>query len=48
MEDVLRSLNAAQRTAMIHLGVASVPDNTFRGFDYAANLLNTYDDKNYT
>jgi hypothetical protein len=48
MDDVLLSLNSAHRTVRIHLGFGSLPDKTFRGFDYAANLLNTYDDKNYT
>lgn len=33
---------------MIHLGWGSLPDNTFRGMDYAANMLYYYDDKNYT
>ena len=32
----------------IHLGVGSLPDKTFRGFDYASNMMNVYDDKNYT
>lgn len=33
---------------MIHLGWASLPDKTFRGMDYASNMLYYYDDKNYT
>ena len=33
---------------MIHLGYGSLPDNTFRGHDYAANFVMVYDDKNYT
>jgi len=33
---------------MIHLGVGSVPDKLFRGFDYAANALYMYTDNNYT
>ena len=33
---------------MIHLGFGSLPDNTFRGVDYATNVLIFYDDKNYT
>jgi len=32
----------------IHLGWGSLPDNTFRGADYAANFVTFYDDKNYT
>jgi hypothetical protein len=33
---------------MIHIGIGSVPDKLFRGFDYAANFLFMYTDKNYT
>lgn len=33
---------------MIHLGWGSLPDNTFRGCDFAANFVTFYDDKNYT
>lgn len=33
---------------MIHLGYGSLPDNSFRGVDFAANTLIFYDDKNYT
>lgn len=33
---------------MLHLGWGSLPDKTFRGMDYASNMLYYYDDKNYT
>lgn len=33
---------------MIHLGWGSLPDKTFRGMDYASDMLHYYDDKNYT
>jgi len=46
--DVERMIQNANRTAMIHLGWGSLPDNTFRGADYAANFVTFYDDKNYT
>jgi hypothetical protein len=48
MHDVERLLTDTYRTAMIHLGVGSAPDNTFRGVDYSANDLIFYSDKNYT
>ena len=33
---------------MVHLGSASAIDGELRGYDYAANFLYSYDDKNYT
>ena len=47
-DDVYNFLNSVDRTAMIHLGWGSLPDRSFRGYDYAANILYAYDDKNYT
>lgn len=32
----------------IHGGWGSLPDNTFRGMNFASNFLYLYDDKNYT
>jgi hypothetical protein len=32
----------------IEFGVSSVPDNQFRGINYAANFVQNFDDKNYT
>jgi hypothetical protein len=29
-------------------GVGSLKENTFRGFEYSHNLVNIFDDKNYT
>jgi len=46
--DVERLLQATNRTMKIHLGFGSLPDNTFRGVDYASNFVTFYDDKNYT
>ena len=46
--DVYNNLASSSRTAMIHGGWASAPENTFRGMNYAANWLCLYDDKNYT
>lgn len=46
--DVERMLQGTNRTMQIHLGFGSLPDNLFRGADYAANFVTFYDDKNYT
>ena len=48
MADIESELIAAARTAMLHLGFGSLPDNTFRGVDYASNLVIFYNDQNYT
>ena len=40
--------NGSKRTAAVHLGVGSREDKNFRGYDYAANLLYPFDDKNFT
>jgi hypothetical protein len=32
----------------IHIGMSSLPDNSFRGWDYSENVLFNFDDKNYT
>ncbi len=47
LADVESRLLSASRTMKIHGGWGSLPDNTFRGMDYAANYVNFYDDKNY-
>ncbi len=46
--DVYNNLAGVQRTMKIHGGWGSLPDNTFRGMNYAANFLYLYDDKNFT
>ena len=40
-------LEDAPRTARIRGGWGSLPDNSFRGMNYAANFVQFYDDKNY-
>ena len=47
LADIESSLKQVSRTAMIHGGWGSLPDNSFRGMDYAANLLDLFDDKDY-
>lgn len=41
-------LQDTTRTMMIHFGLGSLPDKTFRGGDMAHNFITFYDDKNYT
>ena len=41
-------MSSTKRTMMIHLGLGSLPDKTFRGVDYAANFIQFYNDANYT
>lgn len=47
IDDVNNMLLSTNRTMMIHGGWASLPDNTFRGMNYAANLLHLFNDRNY-
>ena len=48
MHDVENILLGAKRTQYIHLGFASLPDNTFRGIDFTHQFVTFYDDKNFT
>lgn len=48
MKSAIQILTNAHRTCAIHLGVASVEDHNFRMFEYSQNILNNYDDNNYT
>lgn len=48
INDAQSMLQGAQRTMMIHLGIGSLPDKTFRGVDYASNFITFYNDQNYT
>lgn len=48
MDDVMNTLRNTNRTMKLHLGWGSLPDNKFVGMHYAYNLLQTFDDKNYT
>jgi hypothetical protein len=47
LADVEERLTNANRTMMIHNGWGSLPDNSFRGVDYAANFIKFYDDKTW-
>lgn len=40
-------IQSTKRTVQIHLGFGSLPDNTFRGVDYASNFATIYDDTNF-
>lgn len=48
MSEVLQTFSDTKRTMRIHLGVSSLPDNEFRGFNYASNIIENFDDSNYT
>ena len=39
VEEAEQIMSSTTRTMMIHIGLGSLPDKTFRGIDYAANLL---------
>ena len=39
VEEAEQMMSSTTRTMMIHIGLGSLPDKTFRGIDYAANLL---------
>jgi len=41
-------LEVANRTVTIHVGVGSIEDNSFLGYEYAGTELNVYTWKNYT
>lgn len=38
----------AKRTQRIHIGIGSLADNSFLGFEYSEKIVNVYNDKNYT
>jgi hypothetical protein len=44
----LKMLLEAHRTCSIHIGLGSVADHSFRMIEFSENVLNIYDDKNYT
>ena len=48
LSQALSILSNARRTCAIHLGLASADDHSFRMLEYSQNVLNNYDDKNYT
>ena len=39
VEEAEQIMSSTKRTMMIHLGLGSLPDKTFRGVDYAANFI---------
>jgi len=47
LADVEKFLTETKRTMMIHTGWGSLPDNSFRGADIAANFVKFYDDKTW-
>lgn len=45
---MLGMIYTANRTMRIHIGLGSLPDQSFRGLDYSENVVEVFDDKNYT
>jgi hypothetical protein len=41
-------MSNTHRTCTIHLGLGSKNDHSFRMLEYSENVLNNYNDKNYT
>ena len=48
ISSALKILSTTHRTCAIHLGVGSAMDGSFRMLEYSENILNVYDDNNYT
>lgn len=48
IKSALSILSNAHRTCAIHLGLGSATDHSFRMFEYSEQVLNNYDDQNYT
>ena len=48
LDSALSILSTTHRTCAIHLGLGSTDDHSFRMFEYSENILNNYDDSNYT
>lgn len=48
MQSALDILGNTHRTCTIHLGLGSSKDHTFRMLEYSEQMVNNYDDKNYT
>lgn len=48
IKSALSILSNAHRTCAIHLGLGSATDHSFRMFEYSEQILNNYDDQNYT
>jgi hypothetical protein len=48
LKSAMEILEKTHRTCAIHIGLASATDHSFRMFEYSENILNTYDDTNYT
>lgn len=45
---MLGMIYTTDRTMRIHIGMSSLPDNSFRGLDYSKNVVLNFNDKNYT
>lgn len=45
---MLGMISDTNRTMRIHIGMGSLPDNSFRGLDYSENVVENFNDVNYT
>ena len=48
LEQMLGTLAETKRTMRIHIGLSSLPDNSYRGIDYSSNVFENFNDQNYT
>lgn len=48
IDQMLSQIYTAKRTMRIHIGLGSRADNSFRGLDYSANVVDVFTDTNYT
>ena len=48
LKSAIQILSTTHRTCALHIGLASLEDHSFRMFEYSQQILNNYDDKNYT
>lgn len=48
IEQMLSTIYSTDRTMRIHIGMSSLPDNSFRGLDYSENVVDVFTDTNYT
>jgi hypothetical protein len=48
INSALKVLSTTHRTCAIHVGLGSATDHSFRMLEYAQDVLNNYNDQNYT
>lgn len=48
LSEAVDMIFSANRTQRIHLGIGSLEDNSFLGFEYSEKFVYVFNDKNYT